>query len=91
MGRSDFLTLAQSWPGEVVGTHLRGTDDFRSVRYREPQLVVMGGEGPGLTDELAAACSKLVKSPMSGNLDSLNLAVATGLMLYQVRGPYLKL
>jgi TrmH family RNA methyltransferase len=91
MARSDFLALAQSWSGEVVGTHLRGSDDFRSVRYREPQLIVMGGEGPGLTDELAAACSKLVKIPMSGNLDSLNLAVATALMLYQVRAPYLKL
>jgi TrmH family RNA methyltransferase len=51
----------------------------------------MGGEGPGLTNELAGACSKLVKIPMSGNLDSLNLAIATALMLYQVRGPYLKL
>jgi TrmH family RNA methyltransferase len=91
MGRPDFLALAQSWPGEVVGTHLRGSEDFRKAHYRGPQLIVMGGEGPGLTDELAAACSKLVKIPMSGNLDSLNLAIATALMLYQVRGPYLKL
>jgi TrmH family RNA methyltransferase len=45
----------------------------------------MGGEGPGLTPELAAACSRLVRIPMVGCIDSLNLAVATALMLYEVR------
>ena len=39
----------------------------------------------------AAACSRLLKIPMAGQLDSLNLAIATALMLYQVRGPHLKL
>ncbi len=51
----------------------------------------MGGEGPGLSAGAAAACTKLVKIPMAGDLNSLNLAIATALMLYQVRGPQLKL
>jgi TrmH family RNA methyltransferase len=51
----------------------------------------MGSEGPGLSDALAAACDRLVKIPMAGKLDSLNLAVATALTLYQIRGPHLKL
>ena len=51
----------------------------------------MGSEGPGLSTGVAAACTKLVKIPMAGQLDSLNLAVATALMLYQVRGTHLKL
>ena len=89
--RPAFLALARDWRGDVIGTHLDGREDFREARYRGPQLIVMGGEGPGLTADVAAACTKLVKIPMSGRLDSLNLAIATALMLYQVRGPHLKL
>jgi TrmH family RNA methyltransferase len=44
----------------------------------------MGNEQAGLTDTLAAACDVNVKIPMRGRADSLNLAVATGIMVYAV-------
>jgi len=91
MERPAFVALAKDWPGDVVGTHLDGREDFRTADYRGPQLIVMGSEGPGLSSGVAAVCTKLVKIPMSGKLDSLNLAIATALMLYQVRGSHLKL
>lgn len=80
-----FLGLVAQWPGDSVGTHIAATDDFRKVSYKGPTLIVMGSEGPGLTDAVAKACSRLVKIPMAGPLDSLNLAVATALTLYEVR------
>ncbi len=86
-----FSHFVDSWPGSSVGLHLEGYEDFRNATYKMPALVVMGGEGPGLSQGLSARCSKLVKIPMSGALDSLNLSVATSLTLYQVRGPYLSL
>ena len=86
-----FVALAAGWPGDVVATHLDARDDFRAVSYRGPELVVMGSEGPGLSDAVAAACTRRVKIPMSGSLDSLNLAIATALTLYQIRGPHLKI
>ena len=86
-----FLALAKTWPGDVVATHLDATDDFRKVAYRGPELVVMGSEGPGLSDEVFKSATRRVKIPMSGALDSLNLAIATALTLYQVRGSRLKL
>lgn len=89
--REPFLRWRRSWPGEVVGTHLAAGEDFRAVTYRGPTLLLMGSEGPGLSEALAAACDRLVKIPMAGKLDSLNLAVATALMLYQLRGPHLRL
>ncbi len=91
MAQADFLHNATKWPGDVVGTHLEGASDFRHVDYRGPVLLVMGSEGPGLSDEAVKTCSRLVKIPMAGRLDSLNLAVATALALYQIRGPHLKL
>jgi RNA methyltransferase, TrmH family len=91
MSREEFLASRSEWPGDVVGTHLNGKEDFRKVQLRAPTLLVMGSEGPGLSESLTRACSKLVKIPMAGDLDSLNLAVATALTLYQIRGPRLKL
>lgn len=89
--REAFLQWRRSWPGEVVGTHLAASEDFRNASYRGPVLLLMGSEGPGLSDDLAKACDRLAKIPMAGRLDSLNLAVATALTLYQIRGPHLKL
>jgi TrmH family RNA methyltransferase len=51
----------------------------------------MGSEGAGLTQAAAAACGRLVRIPMAGRLDSLNLAVATALIAYEIRRPLLKL
>jgi TrmH family RNA methyltransferase len=86
-----FPAWAKTWRGDVVGTHLEGREDFRSGRYRMPVLLVMGSEGPGLSPAAAAACTRLVKIPMAGRLDSLNLAVATALMLYEMRREALRL
>jgi TrmH family RNA methyltransferase len=84
MNQERFLAWVAGWTGDVVGTHLSGREDFRAVSYRAPTLLAMGSEGPGLSPALAAACSRLVKIPMAGRLDSLNLAVATALMLYEI-------
>ncbi len=91
MSRADFLALAEAWPGDVVGTHLRGSVDYRNAIYAARCLLVMGTEGAGMTDEAAEACGKLVRIPMAGKLDSLNLAVATALVLYEIRRPSLQL
>lgn len=91
MERAAFLDLQKAWHGDVIGTHLDAREDFRSADYKGPHLIVMGGEGPGLSSSAAALCTKLVKIPMAGKLDSLNLAIATALTLYQVRGSQLKL
>ncbi|HEY7669674.1 MAG TPA: RNA methyltransferase [Hyphomicrobium sp.] len=89
--REAFLDWRKGWTGDVVGTHLKAREDFRKATYEAPTLLVMGSEGPGLSEVVAEACTRTVKIPMAGALDSLNLAVATALMLYQIRGPHLTL
>jgi TrmH family RNA methyltransferase len=85
------LALAARWPGDIAGTRLDAREDFRGARYQAPALLLMGSEGPGLSADLSAACTRLVKIPMAGRLDSLNLAVATALMLYEMRKARLRL
>lgn len=87
-----FLAWRKGFPGLVVGTHLKGAVDYRTIEYgKKPVLLLMGNEQQGLTDELAAACDRLARIPQAGRADSLNLAVATGVMLFEVRRGALKL
>ncbi len=79
-----FLAWRQSWPGCVAGTLLSATTDYRQAVYRKPTLILMGNEQAGLPPELAQACDVTVKIPMRGRADSLNLSVATGIMIYTV-------
>ena len=79
-----FLDLCREWPGETVGTHLKATESYRRP-YKAPTLLVMGSEGRGLSAEAANACSTLVRIPMKGGAESLNVAIATGLMLFEAQ------
>ena len=81
-----FIELRRSFDGLAVGTHLKGSVDYRTVDYAgKPLLLIMGNEQSGLTDELAGACDRLIRIPQEGRADSLNLAVATGIALYEAR------
>ncbi|MEI9889472.1 MAG: RNA methyltransferase [Caulobacteraceae bacterium] len=82
----EFLAWRVAWPGSVVGALLTATTDYREADYRKPTLILMGNEQQGLPPDLAAACDVNVKIPMRGRADSLNLAVATGIMIYTVTG-----
>lgn len=86
---SDLSRYAREAGARVVGTHLAGSVDVRTVKGREPQILLMGTEQAGLTQEAAALCDTLVRIPMAGAADSLNLAVATGIALYELRRPFL--
>lgn len=81
-----FLAWRVAWPGTVVGARLQVSDDYRSAPYRAPVMLFMGNEQAGLTAEAAAACDVNVKIPMRGRADSLNLSVATGIMVYAALG-----
>jgi len=83
---AEFIAWRKTWPGSVVGTLLSATHGYRDAPYRAPTLILMGNEQAGLPPELAAACDVTVKIPMRGRADSLNLSVATGIMIYTVTG-----
>jgi len=83
-----FLVWRQSWPGSVVGARLQATTSHADAPYRRPTLIVMGAEQAGLSDAVADGCDLTVRIPMRGRADSLNLAVATGIMIYAVTGRF---
>jgi TrmH family RNA methyltransferase len=82
--RSEFVAWATSRAYPVVGTSDAAPTEYRAVEYRAPLLLLMGSERQGLAVELRALCDPLVRIPMVGRSDSLNLAVASSLVLYEL-------
>ncbi|MCV6546531.1 MAG: RNA methyltransferase [Cohaesibacter sp.] len=83
--RQDFLDWRTTWPGDIIGTHLQGAVDYRTIKPKEPLMVMMGNEQSGLPDDMAQSCDHLVKIPMAGKAESLNLAVSAGITLFRLR------
>jgi TrmH family RNA methyltransferase len=78
----EFAAWRAGWTGSVVGTLLSATVTHSEATYAKPAVVLMGNEQQGLTPDMAALCDVNVKIPMRGRADSLNLSVATGIMIY---------
>lgn len=80
---ADFQRWAEKHGYAVIGTTAHEAVDYRQVpAYRQPLILLMGSEREGLSAEHRQACSQLVRLPMAGHATSLNLAIATGIMLY---------
>jgi tRNA G18 (ribose-2'-O)-methylase SpoU len=57
--------------------------DFRRAPFRGPIVLAVGAERQGLSEPMRRACDLLVRIPMAGRIDSLNVAVAGSLILYE--------
>lgn len=88
----EFLAWSQASGGQVVATHLAGAVDYRTINYKaKPTILLMGNEQSGLPDELAKSADRLARIPQQGRADSLNLAVASAVMLFEARRHLLSL
>ncbi len=82
----EFLAWKKTAGVSVVATHLAGAVDYRTIDYkRKPIVLLMGNEQSGLPDALAKEADALARIPQAGRADSLNLAVATAVMLFEAR------
>jgi RNA methyltransferase, TrmH family len=98
MGALFTQTIAHApWPrfekwikaqqAELVGAYIHPRAvDYQAHRYKRPTCLFMGNEQSGLPQDYAEACDALVKMPMYGKADSLNVAMATAVLAYAVRG-----
>lgn len=80
----EFVRWKRARGYTVIGTSGSARPEYREVAYRAPVVLLMGSERLGLSDEQQAVCDQLVRIPMVGTSDSLNLAVATSVVLYEV-------
>jgi TrmH family RNA methyltransferase len=80
----ELRAYARRAGARIVGAAPRESHDFRCVSYRGPVVLMLGSERKGLSEAQRAACDVAVQIPMVGRADSLNLAVAGSVLLYEV-------
>lgn len=89
LARAADLEEALAWAAneglQVVTTSAHARLEHYSVRYRLPLLLVLGSEGYGLSSDALQRGELSVRIPMRGSATSLNLAVAAGVLLYEIR------
>lgn len=78
----DELKKRDIW---VVGTSGDAEMDHTEWDWTRPSALVLGGEGSGIHRLVAENCDVLVKIPMYGKIDSLNVSVAAGVILFEAR------
>jgi TrmH family RNA methyltransferase len=69
--------------GEIFGTYLKG-DSIWEANFQKPAIIVVGNEANGISDKVTACITKRITIPRRGGAESLNAAVATGIVLDQV-------
>lgn len=80
----EFKKWKQGTSFNLIGTSLKGSDLHTKTEFGSKTILLMGNEQSGIDDDLASFCDGLVKLPMTGRADSLNLAIATGVCLYEI-------
>jgi RNA methyltransferase, TrmH family len=80
----EFVAWLREGKGQLVGTSLQTETDYQAAVYAAPCFVLTGNEAQGLPEDYETQCDLLVKMPMQGKADSLNAAVATAVMAYEV-------
>jgi 23S rRNA (guanosine2251-2'-O)-methyltransferase len=69
----------------IYGLDERGTQAYDQTEFSAKSVIVLGGEGKGLHDQVRKHCDVLVRIPMAGKISSLNVSVAAGVVLFEWR------
>lgn len=83
-GYQDFSAWKRSTGAPLIGASGMAATDYHSLSYPPSLVLLMGSERQGLPEDYLALCDDLVCIPMVGRSDSLNLAAATSIILYEV-------
>jgi RNA methyltransferase, TrmH family len=83
---SEFVDWAKKNSMAIYGSSAHAKLDYRKAEYKLPCALLLGSEREGLTKEQMSASDQVVGLPMRGRVTSLNLAVAAGILIYEIIG-----
>jgi len=69
---------------EVIGTDSTGTVSADEYKIKRPVMLILGNEAKGMSVKLKDLCDKIIKIPMNGNVNSLNVSCAASIMMWEI-------
>lgn len=69
---------------KVVAATEKASQNYTEANYTDPCVIIMGSEKDGVSKELIKLSDELVRIPLQGEIESLNVSVAAGVLVYEV-------
>lgn len=83
-GLVEFSNWKKAHPVMMIGSSDKAVDGYSEISYPKDLILLMGSERQGMQPELEGLCDKVVRIPMIGSSDSLNLSIANAVILYEI-------
>jgi len=83
-GLAEFTKWKKAHPVMMIGSSDKAVERYSEISYPKELILLMGSERQGMQPELEKLCDKVVRIPMVGSSDSLNLSIANAVILYEI-------
>ena len=80
----DAIFLLKQHDIKIFGASEKAEKNIFETKFGESQAIVMGSEGKGLSGSVIKLCDQLIRIPLHGKIESLNVSVACGTILYEM-------
>ena len=80
----EFIQFSKKWDGSIIASSIKASNSYKKINWGYKSILLSGNEQSGLLEELESISHQRIKLPMRGSADSLNLSVATGILLYEM-------
>jgi TrmH family RNA methyltransferase len=82
---SDYIKIQKEKNSmEIVGTDSNGTISIKDCKINKPVMVIIGNEAKGMSIGLKEICDKIIRIPMEGNINSLNVSCAASIIMWEI-------
>ncbi|SHK23065.1 RNA methyltransferase, TrmH family [Hathewaya proteolytica DSM 3090] len=81
---SDYLMVLKHMGYTIISSSLDTNNNFYNINCKKPLVIVLGNEGNGISSEILKISDELVKIPMPGGAESMNVGVAAGILMYEI-------
>ena len=81
---TEFITKLKDMKFQIVGTKVTNGKDIKELEKNKKICIIMGNEGNGISNEILNLCDDYIYIKMNNNCESLNVGVATSIILYEM-------
>jgi len=69
---------------EILGTDSNGNESISDCKINKPVMLILGNEAKGMSIRLKEICDKIIRIPMEGNINSLNISCAASIIMWEI-------
>ena len=80
----DAIFLVKEQNFIILGADEKSKKQLKSLKFNNKTIVILGSEGKGISSPVLKKCDDTFKIPLQGNIESLNVSVAAGIIMYEI-------